>query len=232
MRPEARLLRFLAAWIAANSVAEMLGLGIVFACGLAIARILGEPEGLAAHLSYVMLATALGAVEGAVVGAGQWLVLRGLLDRVTARDWIRATVAGAVLAWFIGMAPSTLMSLLSEPAPEARQPEPSLLVMLPAAAAMGLLAGLILSVFQWRELRKHVAHAGWWLPANALAWATAMPWIFWLVGVTVADQQNPSSFASFVLGLAVAGALVGAIHGTVLVTLLRRQPRLTRPPQP
>jgi hypothetical protein len=45
------------------------------------------------------------------------------------------------------------------------------LVIYALAAGMGLILGTILGVPQWLALRRHVPKAGWWVPANALAWS-------------------------------------------------------------
>jgi len=206
-------------WVAANALGELVGLGGVFGCGFLVVARFGEPGSMAATLGYFALALGLGAFEGAVVGAAQWRVLDGRIVALAGRAWILATVVGAVVAWTLGMLPSTLMS----GAPEASaQPveEPPVAVVLGLAAALGAVAGLVLAFAQWLVLRRHARRAGLWLPANALAWAAGMPWIFWLVGATVAERRDASSVSLFVLGLGVAGALVGAIHGAFLLRIV------------
>jgi hypothetical protein len=46
------------------------------------------------------------------------------------------------------------------------------------AAALGFVAGAILAVAQWGVLRQFVPQAGWWILANACAWALGMALIF------------------------------------------------------
>jgi hypothetical protein len=86
-------------------------------------------------------------------------VLRRELPDLRAADWVRATAAGAALAWLIGMTPSSLHDTL------ATWP---LLLLLPA----GLLAGAALlatiGVAQWTALRRHVGRSAVWVAANAL----------------------------------------------------------------
>lgn len=207
------------AWVAANAIGELLGLGFVFLCGFAIYDVVGEPTSTAAILAFAAAAIALGAAEGAVVGYAQWLVLRTLLVRPVKARWVLATVIGAVIAWLLGMIPSTLGSLQESPMEPPPQ-EPSQIIVLLLAAVIGVGGGLILSLAQWRVLRREGPGALWWLPANALAWAIGMPWIFWLVGVTVGEHQTASAYVLFVAGLGVAGALVGAVHGAFLVRVL------------
>jgi hypothetical protein len=84
-----------------------------------------------------------------------------------------------------------------------------------------MILGAILAIPQWRVLRRHVRGAGWWLPANALAWAVAMPLIFVAAGLPLPDGGILPLLAVAMAVIAGAGALVGAIHGAVLVRLTR-----------
>ena len=126
-----------------------------------------------------MLAVILGTfLEGVVVGTAQEHVLRRRVASLPRWSWTRATAAGAALAWVLGMVPSTIMALgTAQPAPSTAT-EPTALVQYGLAMAMGLVAGPILGAAQWSVLRRVVAHAGWWLWANAAAWAVGMPLIF------------------------------------------------------
>lgn len=203
------------AWVGANAWGELVGLGSVFACGFAFFHHFGEPHSIAGTLVALTLTLPLGAVEGLVVGWAQWRVLRRALPAVARGTWILATIVGAVVAWLLGMLPSTLMS--SEPNASGPPVEPPRAVVLLLAVGIGLGGGLVLSLAQWLVLRHATSRAAWWLPANALAWSAAMPWIFHLVDRTVAEHQDPASFALFLAGLGVAGAIVGAIHGLALL---------------
>jgi hypothetical protein len=147
--------------------------------------LLVEPKsGWLATLLTAFLAIVLGAiVEGGIVGYAQWQALHPFLPDVPRVSWIRATMAGAGVAWVLGMVPSTVMSLREASAggpssggnapPEMEGPIVYLL-----AALMGLLLGPILGAFQWKVLRRHIDNALLWLPANGLAWALGMAAIF------------------------------------------------------
>jgi len=208
-------------WVIANAFGELVGLGVVFACGFALFRFGGEPRTFLGALLYVVVAALLGAFEGAVVGWAQWRVLRDLFPALGRRAWVAATMVGAVVAWAMGMVPSTVAALHSAAA-EAAPVEPPQVVAMLAAAGMGVVGGVVLSFAQWLVLRRHVARAVWWLPANALAWALAMPVIFWLVGATVAESRTLEALGFFLAGLAAAGALAGAVHGVFLLRLYAR----------
>ncbi|MBN1400543.1 MAG: hypothetical protein JXA74_06880, partial [Anaerolineae bacterium] len=210
--------RLWARWVLANTVGKLLGLGATFAIGAGLFSGLADAPGLGPALLSAALMTATGALEGAIVGLAQWSVLQRALAGVQRRAWVVATILGAVVAWLLGSIPMTLTSLSSETPSSAGQ-EPPQAVVLALAAAMGLAAGLILSAWQWRALRRHASGAWRWLPANALAWAVGMPLIF--AGVDWAQKAGSVAGAVLVMAgcIALAGALVGAIHGVALVTL-------------
>jgi hypothetical protein len=80
-------------------------------------------------------------------------------------------------------------------------------------------AGPVLGLAQWFVLCRLVPHSGRWLGANALAWAIGMPLMF--AGMSLLPWDgNP---LMLVLGLYtlcfMTGAVVGAVHGRVLVQL-------------
>ena len=75
---------------------------------------------------------------------------------------------------------------------------------------------------QWLALRPHLPKAGWWVLANALAWMLGMVVVF--VGTSFIPAQGMTWPVALVLLLFVvaAGALVGAVHGLVLIWLLHQ----------
>jgi hypothetical protein len=207
-------------WILANALGELVGLGATFAIGVGLFSGLTDSPELAAALLSAGLMTATGALEGGVVGLAQWLVLRKAIPGIGRGAWVLATIIGAVIAWFFGSIPMTMMSL-SQPSASTPASEPPQTVVLLLAAGMGLVAGLILSLAQWRVLRKQVEKAWLWLPANTLAWAAGMPIIFAAVDLAQKAGSIPGSVLVMAVGIALAGAIVGAIHGLVLLHLAR-----------
>lgn len=211
-------------WVAANAIGEIMGLTPVALAGLILARVLAEGGGVAESLIAMLVFCLLGAVEGTVVGLAQWFVLRRRLPAIKRRSWILATVIGAVAAWFLGMLPSTLGALTGG------QSDPSAagfgdVAVYVLAGAMGAVLGAVLALPQWSVLRHFVARSGWWPPANALAWAVAMPLLFLAAGLPL-PQEGLAPLLAAVLGtIGLTGALVGAIHGAVLVWLTPAHPR-------
>jgi hypothetical protein len=217
MTSDSRFSKFWWQWVAANSIAELIGLGTVAAIGYLIASRAGEPHGLLQYLAIAASFVLLGAFEGLVVGLAQARVLLRQLPAL--QGWVRASVVGAIVAWALGMLPSTIIGLMSGtsgPPPEISEPLRLLL-----AAGLGMVAGPLLAFFQWRRLRLCLTQgAAWWLPANAVAWALGMPIIF--VGAHMSAYTSNPALISLGVGLSLlaAGAIVGAVHGGALVLLL------------
>ncbi|HVP61591.1 MAG TPA: hypothetical protein VMT11_13585 [Myxococcaceae bacterium] len=208
-------------WVLANGVGELIGLGGV---GLLAAALVpgvqrALPGSVAGHVAIAVLMVGLGAFEGAVVGTAQARALAG--TGIQSRAWIRATVLGAVLAWALGMVPSTLMAVLGGPGgpPPGTGPPPAVRLVL--AAALGLVAGPILAAVQVRVLRRHAERTWRWLVANGLGWALGMPLVFLGVRTLAVQGVAPGSLALAAATLLGAGAVVGLVEGLFLVRLLQ-----------
>jgi len=204
-------------WVWANAWAELLGLGATFVLGYGIFVYLPEPNSPVSVLVFVLAMTATGVVEGSVVGWFQWRVIRTKFRNIQFRDWWRATLIGALVAWFLGSLPSSLMSMSSDAA-AAAPVEPALGLVLLLACGMGLILGVVLALPQWWVLRGSAVRAWTWLPANSAAWGLGMPLIF--VGIDVAQRtQNVVALALLAFTLFATGAVVGVVHGSFLIRL-------------
>lgn len=190
-------------WTFVVTVGEAIAFSAPAVCGAALA---------AFHAPLWVLAPAVlasGAVEGAVLGLAQAFALRQALPTVATRDWVRATVAGALVAWSIGLLPFAFE-----------------LEHVPTVALVGagvpLAATLLLSIgaLQWRVLRTHVPRAGWWIATTAGAWAagliafTTVTSPLWQEG-----QSAPLIAAIGVLGGVVMATTVAAASGAALAWL-------------
>ncbi len=161
-----------------------------------------------------------GVIEGAIVGTSQWLVLRHRMPDIRAWSWILATMVGALVAWILGSVPGALMDADTQPAAPETMGRPALIALY--AAALGLVAGVILAAVQWWVLRgRTVRSAILWLPANACAWAIAMPIIF--AAAESVPQPAPMGRLALTIFAAtgLADLVVGAIHGAALVWMTR-----------
>jgi hypothetical protein len=205
-------------WVAANAVGEMLGLGLTFAAVALVTARLQNQAGVAVVLFSFLFAVASGAIEATLVGLAQWRAMRPWFPTITRRAWWLATLAGALAAYVLGYLPSTLMSL-GEEATQAPAAEPPQWIVLLLAAGLGLVGGAVLSFAQWLVMRRKVKRAGWWIPANMLAWLVGMPIIFWGIDAAQKGQPLAESVLLMAITLLVMGAVIGAIHGTFLVKL-------------
>lgn len=222
-RPESVFYR---RWIVANGWAEAAGLGTTFVLGRLAAPLLDRTTGVLVALVGAMAAVLLGTLlEGVLVGVAQERVLRQRLVELRRRAWVIATAAGAGLAWLLGMVPSTIMALNPPAAAGSAPAEPSAVVQYALASALGLLVGPVLGVAQWTVLRRLVGRAGRWLWANAVAWGVGMPLIF--AGMDLVPWSgHPAAIGVAVYVVCGAtGLVVGAIHGRVLIGLLRAPER-------
>jgi hypothetical protein len=213
---------FYGAWIGANAFSEAVGLGTTIILGWRVGPVLDRLSGFTSALAAALLAVVLGTVlEGVVVGAAQEVVLRRRLTQLRPRSWMVATAIGAALAWVLGMVPSTVIALTSSESTSQSPAEPTVFVTILLAAGLGLVAGPILGIAQWTVLRRLVQRAGRWLWANALAWAVGMPLIF--LGMDLVPWTGQPLIAALAVYAvcAITGAVVGVIHGSILVQLLR-----------
>jgi hypothetical protein len=180
--------------------------------GFAVPAVVGALTASARPAIAVPALLAAGAVEGSLLGAGQASVLRRALRGLPVRMWIGATAAAAVLAYAIGLAPSTLgASVRTWPA--------ALLASVAVVLGVGLLASV--GTAQWLILRHRVPRAGRWILATAVAW---------LVGLTVflastMPLWQPGQPIGLTIAIGVAGGLLmaattSAVTGAALRRLL------------
>ena len=144
-----------------------------------------------------------GLIAGAVIGAGQWLVARRLLDP---RTWIPATAVAmsiglAIGAWVVGYGTS-----------------------LGELALMGAITGIPLGAAQAWLLRDRLANAWVWAAAVPLLWA--LGWTVTTAGGIDVDQQ----FAVFgAYGAITFMALSGVLLDRLRVTTPAAQAPLPGP---
>ncbi|GAA1469463.1 hypothetical protein [Microbacterium thalassium] len=197
--------RVLRTWIPAATIAEAVGFVVPAAAGVATAS--AAPS--------VQLATLLGAgaIEGALLGAGQAWALRRLDVPVRASRWVLLTAAGAILAYVCGMAPSTWASSLVT-APPA--------VLIPVGMVLGAVLVASIGGAQWVELRRHVPRAGHWVWITAVAWLAALGAFLGIAMPLWTDGQPFWLMLAIGIG---AGLVMAAVAATVtgfgLARLLR-----------
>jgi hypothetical protein len=159
-------------------------------------------------------------VEGCIVGFLQHRVLAGEIRFLTLRRWVGWTVTGSVIAW-LGV--SIPMTLAGDVAEAGSVVEPAAWMQVVGAFGVGLVAGPVLGIPQAVAMRPYVERPFRWVPANSLAWGAGMPLVFLAAGPAF-DLGLPWGVVMGAAALLLAGALVGLIHGSVLVAILRDQP--------
>lgn len=197
--------RVLATWVPAATVAEAVGFAVPVGAGVATAAA-SPPLQLTALL-------AAGAVEGALLGAGQAWAMRRLAVPVRSLPWVALTAAGAVLAYLCGMAPSTWADGMLA-APVGAQ-----------ILLGGVLGGVLLASIggaQWLELRRRVPRAGHWVWITAVAWLAALGAFLGIAMPLWTDGQP--TWLTLAIGVG-AGLIMAAVAATVtglgLARLLR-----------
>jgi hypothetical protein len=191
------------------AISQLLGLGIVIGAG-AIASTLTEPVA-------VGLLHLVGALVGIVIGVSQWLVLRSHIRH--SNRWIIATIAGALVGWMVGVKASIFLALVTGLGTRGL----SLPIFFEGVVLLGAWVGLVLGFAQWFVLQANFPGAGWWIPANMVAWALGLAVAF--LGAGMANQMGWDAIALAGIGLTgiLGGAVVGAITGAVLIRLMRSQ---------
>jgi len=159
--------------------------------------------------SQAVAAGLVGAINGVIIGAAQWIVLR---HAIRAGWWMPATVLGwAVVGAILGLGTGGSTSSTDPMAP------------LIGRLVVALLFVLLHGSGQWLILRRDAEQAGWWPLFHAGSLIAA-----WLLGLMVAaavpfmaGNQFPSARALMVVGV-VSGSLYGWLTALFLAELRRR----------
>ena len=187
--------RFFPIWVTASAIGA--GLGVLLWVGLGAIL---ETSGF--DPSSPLLPVLVGAAFGAMLGTGQWLVIRRRIDQ--AARWVLATTIGFAFVFLLGVfLPHDAVHL-------------SATSQIALGFGFGAAVALPPSSLQWLlVLRWQVSGAGWWIPASMLAWAIAFATSF---GLRLAFGD-----LSFVAGPFIAFALTGLALSRLLdVTRERR----------
>jgi hypothetical protein len=162
-------------WTAATTLGETAGF-----CAPALVGGLAATSGWSTAATGAALLLA-GAVEGYVLGAAQWWALRTAVPNLRGRPFASATAAAAVLAYAIGLAPSSVGDGIRE-LPFA--------VVLPAAAAGGLALLASIGTAQWLVLRRAGYDVPWWIATTAGGWLAGLT-VFMVVATPLWQPGQP-----------------------------------------
>ena len=150
------------------------------------------------RLDSLPAAVAGGALAGAVIGGGQWLVLRRLLPG--AAWWIAASAVGQAVGLAVG---APLVGYGTEPRDLAVQ---------------GAITGLAIGALQTLVLRRGAANGLWWALAMPPLWT--LGWLLTWAGRIDVDQQF-FNFGAY-------GAIAFTVLSGVLLVRLLGVPRAER----
>lgn len=201
-RPPLRGTTLLRAWLPIVTLAEFLGFAVPAGVGAITAD---SPTALAVPVLLVA-----GAVEGAALGWGQASVLRRALPELSRSRWVAATAAAAVLAYLVGLAPSTWGAVLT-----TWPPVPMVLT----AVVLGCVLLGSIGTAQWLVLRHHLPQAGSWIATTAAAWLLGLA-VF--LGFATPLWQPGQPLPLIVLIGVAGGLLMAATTATVTGYALRR----------
>jgi hypothetical protein len=195
-------------WTAAVTAGELIGF-----IAPAVAGAMTAAAGVGAGWTYVALLVA-GSVEGYCLGYSQAWVLASRLVRLPRQAFAAATSAAAVVAYAIGMLPSSLgdrIGTMSLP----------LTIGLAAVGAVVLLASI--GSAQWLVLRRVGYEGRWWVIATAAAWLAGLT-VFLVVATPLwhPGQVVWQIVAIGILGGAAMAATVAAVTGFAAVRLTRQ----------
>jgi uncharacterized membrane protein len=147
-----------------------------------------------------------GLIAGAVIGTGQWLVARRLLDPQT---WIPATAVAmsiglGVGAWLVGYGTS-----------------------LGELALMGAITGIPLGAAQAYLLRDRLANAWVWAAAMPLLWALGWT-VSTFIGVSVDNQFAVFGASGAITFMALSGVLLDRLRAATTPPTPSLQPARTK----
>lgn len=193
-------------WTGLNAAATVGGVGAGALVGWALLESLVDTSG---QLVAVLLsAVFFGLIAGALVGWAQHGVLIWPLPFVRVRVWLSATALGGIAGWLVV---SAVDSLGSDTAAAVR---------ISLGGLIGALVGVVIGLAQSIVLQPHVERFWHWVWANAVAWAVAMAIIFLTLGSVPDGAGWVRVGVTALFGLPVAGAVLGAITGRVLLWLV------------
>ena len=194
------------------TLGESAGFAVAAATGVAVA--INEPT----QIQAMVMLLAAGAVEGALLGVGQVLAMRTLpLERSLLRRWPVLTSLAAVVAWSIGLLPSTVSGLdWSNP------------VVWVVAGLLGLVLLTTIPAAQLVLLRPAVRRPWRWLPANIVGWLVGIGWTFAVSPLVDAETPIPQLVALYVLAGLLMALTIAVATGMCWIRWLRQSDLIQR----
>lgn len=195
-------------WLPLVTIGAGLGLALPVAAFVASTRL-----GLPAWIIYPLIALA-GALQGLLLGITQALALHRTVIAVPRAGWSLITMAGALVAWSLGLLPATF-DALGEPLDLTSR------TAVAAAVGGGVLLVLVVPVVQWLLLRRVLAGAWLWVLVEGVAIIVAFA-ATWGVSLAVDTSLPLADIApSLGLGAALVALVFALITGFGLLMMAR-----------
>lgn len=135
--------------------------------GFTVAAVLAATQDVSRMSDYALVLGA-GALEGALVGRGQAIAMtRVQLPSGVLRVWPIVTSIAAVMAWSIGLIPSSVRTISLPPG-----------IAWPLTAVLALVLLISIPLAQFLLLRTVIPPASQWIRFNLLAWLLGISWTF------------------------------------------------------
>lgn len=209
-------------WIVICALAEILGISAA-ALWYGTANILiGEPVAISARLGAWLVMSLAAMPEGVILGGLQAMGIRWFIPAVSVRKWILATTAVGFLGWGIGTAMP--LFIFSDAVPEQAAPS-SLMSTALFAAVFGAAVGTLFGLAQALALPTGRQGKVYWVVANCLGWAVALPFIY----VAAQIAADFPEWSTRLMVWAVGGLLAGASIGFATAGVLGSIPCTRRP---
>lgn len=192
-------------WTVATTVGEAVGF-----CAPAVAGGLAAATDLPTGPTVTVLLLA-GAVEGFLLGTAQAWALRRALPALPGRIFAAATAVAAVLAYAIGLLPSSIGQSVP------------LAVAVPAAVVGGLALLATIGTAQWLVLRRAGYDVQWWILTTAGGWLAGLT-VFMVVATPLWQPGQPVALiaAIGVFAGVLMAATVAAVTGFAALRLASR----------
>jgi hypothetical protein len=196
-------------WVVACTVAEAVGMTAAAGAAWAATWLSDLDVGNAMALGLTLVVIG-GLVEGTALGWLQARALAGLLGPRGQRSWWVATVLVAGAGWAAASIPAAV-------AGNDGGSQPSLPLVIVAAAGLGALMGAALGSAQAWAVRRLVRRPLRWVPASIVGWTAAMPVIFagasgvgatWAWWAVIPSGTFTGALAGWVLGATTAPFVV------------------------
>jgi hypothetical protein len=197
-------------WLAATVVSLLVGTALTLSITQAIAYFFQMADApLMKFASWLVWVIG----TGAVMGLGQWLVLRRYLDGLVAGRWVSALVLSVAVGWGLsfftlvmqaialnrittGLYTETYMPGVTQEQSDINTPLLVLIFILSLSIVVviaGLLGGITGYVHRL-VLERHVHNARWWVAASAWSWAAGSLAAFIAGAATLLSLTRPVTY--------------------------------------